>query len=72
MALQPLLYLLLGTEEIVDSSTASQENPSRGRLQLLDSPILEDQMDALTAILRGIFDRYFLLSPFRVDQRDEV
>ncbi len=48
---QPSFEVLFRTEEVVDSSTASQEDSSCGRLEPLDSPILKDQMNALTAIL---------------------
>ena len=72
VSLQPFLHFLFRTEEIVDSSTAPEKSSRAGRIKFLDSPVLEHQMDALAAILGGIFDGNFLVAPFRVDQRDEV
>ena len=72
MGVEPFGNLLFRTEEVVHSSTASQKDPGRGRRELLYTAVFKHQMDALPAVLRGIFDGDFSVAPFRVDQRDEV
>jgi hypothetical protein len=54
---QPFLKVLFRTEEVVDSSTTSQENPRCSRFKVLDAGILKNQVDSLTAVLTCIVDR---------------
>jgi len=48
---QPLSDFLFRTEEIVNPSAPSEENPGRGRIQFFDFPVLESDIDPLAAVL---------------------
>jgi hypothetical protein len=69
MLCQPFLKVLFRTEEVVDSSTTSQENPRGSRLKRLDTGIFENQVDSRAAVLTCIVDRDSLVFQFAADQQ---
>ena len=72
MQRQPFLEVLFGTEEVVDSSTAAQEDSRSRRLEFLDPGVFENQMDSRTAVLTRIVYRYRLVFQFAADQQHEI
>jgi hypothetical protein len=58
MQRQPSLEVLFRTEEVVDSSTPTQENLRCRRFKFLNPGVFEDQVDSLTAVLTRIVDSY--------------
>ncbi len=72
MYLQPVRYVLFRTEEVVHTSTTSQEDSRRLRTELRHASVFKDEVDALAPVLGGIVYRDRLVAPFRVDQRDKV
>ena len=69
---QPFLEVLFRTEEVVDSSTTSQEH-SRGRgLQFLNPGVFENQVDSRTAVLTRIVHGYRFVFQFAADQQHKI